>query len=113
MFGAGDKITIAFIMFAELRRAGGKITVLFIGCSEPGTKSPLLLYGVRSRGPNNHYFCTDLATSASWGQHNRYFYRVFGAGDKITSNFYHDSTLQSAGDKITVTFIGCLEPGTK
>ena len=38
VFGAGDKITITFIMFAELRRAGDQITVTFIWCLEPGTK---------------------------------------------------------------------------
>ena len=41
MFGAGNKITITLILFAELRRAGDKVTITFIGCWEPGTKQPL------------------------------------------------------------------------
>ena len=35
---AGDKLTITFIQFAELKRAGGKITVTFIVFAQPGTK---------------------------------------------------------------------------
>ena len=37
MFGIGDKITITFIVFAELQSAGDTITVIFIVFAELGT----------------------------------------------------------------------------
>ena len=74
-------------------------TVTFIVCTELRTKSPLLLWCLRSLG--------DL------GQDNQYAYNVGGAGDKITVTFILFANLKRAGDKITVTFIMFVEPGTK
>ena len=42
VFGAGDKITITFIMFAELQSAGDKITVIFV------------MFGVGDSTPDHH-----------------------------------------------------------
>ena len=53
MFGIGDKITITFIVFAELQSAGDKITVVFIVFAELGTVPQITIladYGSESQG---------------------------------------------------------------
>ena len=53
VFGIGDKITITFIMFAELQSAGDSITVIFIMFAELGTVPQITIladYGSESRG---------------------------------------------------------------
>ena len=61
MFGIGDKITITFMVFAELQSTGDKITVISIVFAELGTVPQITILVHTDLGVS-FYLTTPLAT---------------------------------------------------